>query len=61
VAAAFLVAAAASLTLPAGATRGLWLPLHLALAGAATTAIAAVMPFFAAAFAAAPPADAAQG
>jgi len=58
VAAAFLAAAAASLTLPAGTTRGLWLPLHLALAGAATTAIAAVMPFFAAAFAAAPPADA---
>ena len=55
---AFLAAAAASLTLPAATTRGLWLPLHLALAGAATTAIAAVMPFFAAAFAAAPPADA---
>lgn len=58
VSAAFLVAAAVSLTFPAGMTRGLWLPLHLALAGAATTAIAAVMPFFAAAFAAAPPADA---
>lgn len=37
--------------------RGIWLPLHLVLAGAASTAIAAVMPFFAAAFAAAPPAD----
>ena len=57
-AAGFLVAAAASLSLPATTTRGIWLPLHLALAGAATTAIAAVMPFFAAAFAAAPPADA---
>ena len=36
---------------------GAWLPLHLALAGAATTAIAGVMPFFSAAFAAAPPSD----
>lgn len=35
--------------------RGLWLPLHLALAGGASTAIAGVLPFFVAAFAAAPP------
>ena len=56
-AAAFLAVAAGSLALPTGVRRGLWLPLHLVLAGAATTAIAAVMPFFSAAFAAAPPAD----
>jgi nitrite reductase (NO-forming) len=54
----FLVAAVASLLLPEGVRRGGWLPTHLALAGAATTAIAGVMPFFAAAFAAAAPADA---
>ena len=57
-AAAFLAVAAGSLALPTWARRGLWLPLHLVLAGAATTAIAAVMPFFSAAFAAAPPANA---
>lgn len=34
---------------------GLWVPLHLALAGGASTAVAAVMPFFTAALAAAPP------
>ncbi|CAN5519573.1 hypothetical protein BH20CHL7_BH20CHL7_11150 [soil metagenome] len=34
---------------------GLWVPLHLALAGGASTAIAAVMPFFTAALAGAPP------
>jgi hypothetical protein len=44
--------------LPAAARHGLWLPLHLALVGAGSTAIVAVMPFFVAAFAAAPPADA---
>src|SRR5688572_5262051 len=43
--------------LPAAIRRGAWLPLHLALAGGASTAIAAVMPFFVAAFAAVPPAD----
>lgn len=53
----FLVAAFASLLLPAGARGGSWLPLHLALAGGAASAIAGVMPFFAAAFAAAPPSD----
>jgi hypothetical protein len=55
---AFLVAAVGAMFLPAGDRRGAWLPLHLALAGGATTAIAGVMPFFAAAFAAAPPSDA---
>ncbi len=55
---AFLAAAALSLLLPVADRRGAWLPLHLALAGGATTAIAGVMPFFAAAFAAAPPMDA---
>jgi hypothetical protein len=58
VAVAFLVAALASLTLPQTTRLGAWLPIHLALAGGATTAIAGVMPFFVAAFAAAPPSDA---
>ncbi len=53
----FLVAALGTALLPEVARRGVWLPLHLALAGGATTAIAGVMPFFTAAFAAAPPAD----
>lgn len=35
----------------------IWMPLHLVLAGAAATAIAGVLPFFAAALAAAPPSD----
>ena len=55
---AFLVASVVAMFLPVAVRRGAWLPLHLALAGAATTAIAGVMPFFAAAFAAAPPSDA---
>ena len=54
---AFLLAAVLALLLPAADRRGAWLPLHLALAGGATTAIAGVMPFFAAAFAAAAPSD----
>jgi nitrite reductase (NO-forming) len=54
----FLALAALSLALPPAARRGTWLPLHLALAGGATTAIAAAMPFFVAALAAAPPAPA---
>jgi hypothetical protein len=54
----FLVASLVAMFLPDTVRRGAWLPLHLALAGAATTAIAGVMPFFAAAFAAAPPSDA---
>jgi hypothetical protein len=57
IAVTFLVAAFASLLLPEAARNGLWLPVHLALAGSATTAIAGVMPFFVAAFAAAQPAD----
>lgn len=54
----FLITAAMALFLPTAARRGAWLPVHLVLAGGATTAIAGVMPFFAAAFAAAPPSDA---
>jgi nitrite reductase (NO-forming) len=57
IAVAFLVASLLTTLLPVGVRRGSWLPLHLALAGAATTAIAGVMPFFSAAFAAAPPTD----
>jgi nitrite reductase (NO-forming) len=56
IAAAFLAASLASFLLPTVERRGLWLPLHLALAGAATSAIAGVLPFFVAAFAAAQPA-----
>ena len=55
---AFLCAAAVATVLPVDAFSDDWLPLHLALAGAASTAIAGVMPFFSAAFAAAPPTDA---
>ncbi|MHB8459653.1 MAG: hypothetical protein ACYDAK_05550 [Candidatus Limnocylindrales bacterium] len=54
---AFLAGGAASVLVPPGARHGDWLPLHLVLAGGATTAIAAVAPFFSAASAAAPPAD----
>ena len=53
----FLAAAAAATLLPVQTRLGAWLPLHLALAGAATTAIAGVMPFFTAALGAAPPSD----
>lgn len=56
IAIAYLVLAMVSTLLPPDVRRGAWLPLHLALAGAATTAIAGVMPFFSAALAAAPPA-----
>lgn len=58
IAVAYLIAAAVAMLLPAADRVGSWLPLHLALAGAATTAIAGVMPFFVAAFAAAAPSDA---
>ncbi len=58
VAIGFLGAATIAMFLAPTDRRGAWLPLHLALAGGATTAIAGVMPFFAAAFAAAPPSDA---
>lgn len=56
IAAGLTALALASLALPEGVRRGAWLPLHLALAGAASTAIAAVLPFFTAALAVAPPA-----
>jgi len=56
VALGFLCAAAVSTLLPAATRVGAWLPLHLAMAGAASTAIAAVMPFFSAAIATAQPA-----
>lgn len=54
----YLVASAMAVFLDPAIRRGIWLPLHLALAGGASTAIAGVMPFFSAAFAAAPPTDA---
>jgi hypothetical protein len=56
----FLVlAAAVALGGPLGSgSAAPWLPLHLALAGGATTAIAGVMPFFVAALAAGHPANA---
>lgn len=57
VAAAFMLAALASLALPQDARRGIWLPLHLAFAGGASLAIAAVLPFFATTLAGAPPAS----
>lgn len=53
---AFLVAALASLGIPEAARLGTWLPLHLVLAGAVGTAIAAMVPFFLAALSVAPPA-----
>ena len=52
---AFLCAAAVTAFLPASLRLGTWLPLHLALAGGATTAIAGMMPFFSAAFATSQP------
>lgn len=58
IAVAYLVAALMSAALPPPAGSATWLALHLALAGAASTAIAGLVPFFSAAFAAAPPADA---
>ena len=50
----WLTAALASLALPASSRLGLWLPLHLALAGAVSVAISGAMTTFAAALAAAP-------
>lgn len=58
IAGGFVALAIASLLLPVAARQGVWLPLHLLLAGAATTAISGVMPFFSAAVANAPPAPA---
>ncbi len=51
----FLGLAAASILLPAAIRLGTWLPVHLVLAGAAATAIAAVLPFFTTALVVAPP------
>jgi nitrite reductase (NO-forming) len=50
----WLTAAALSLLLPEGDRLGLWLPLHLALAGAVSVAIAGAMQNFALALTAAP-------
>ena len=55
VAATLLAVALGSVLLPEASRRGLWLPLHLGLAGAAGTAVAAVLPFFTAALAVAAP------
>jgi nitrite reductase (NO-forming) len=52
----FLVAAVVSTALSPDVRRVAWLPLHLALAGAASVAIASVVPFFTSALSAAPPA-----
>lgn len=52
----FLAAGLATLALPPEARLGTWLPLHLVLAGGAGTAIASMLPFFAAALTVAPPA-----
>jgi nitrite reductase (NO-forming) len=46
IAGGFLAAALAALALPVPVRHGLWLPVHLGLAGAAGTAIASVLPFF---------------
>jgi nitrite reductase (NO-forming) len=57
VAAGFLAAALLGLAHLVVGRTGLWIPLHLALAGGASTAVAAVLPFFTAALAAAAPVD----
>ena len=54
----FLIGAVLVVVLPRIHGAGLWLPIHLALAGAASTAIAGVMPFFSAAIATSQPVDA---
>ena len=43
---ALLIAGALASLLPPDLRRGIWLPLHLGVAGASTVAIAAVLPFF---------------
>lgn len=55
----WLTAAAAVFLLPPGARLGWWLPLHLAMAGAVSTAISGAMQTFAAALTASPPPPAA--
>jgi hypothetical protein len=54
----YLCAALLAALLPASLRVGTWLPLHLAGAGAAATAIAGMMPFFSAAYATSQPVDA---
>ena len=49
VSAVFLGAAVATVILPEPTRHGLWLPVHLALAGGAGAAVAAALPFFVAA------------
>lgn len=53
--AGFLALALLASVLPTDVRRGAWLPLHLALPGAATVAIGSVLPFFLAALAATRP------
>jgi len=55
-AAVYVALAALSLFAPVSLSEGGWLPLHLALAGGAVTAIAGVMPFFSASVASVAPA-----
>lgn len=55
-AAGYVALAAFSLFAPVALRQGGWLPLHLVLAGGATTAIAGVMPFFSASVASVAPA-----
>ena len=55
ISAGFVGAAVAAMALPESVRRGLWLPVHFALAGAAGTAIASVLPFFITALSVAPP------
>lgn len=57
-AASFVGLAVLAVLIPAATRLGSWLPLHLLLAGAASTAIAGVMPFFSVAVSGAPPAHA---
>jgi nitrite reductase (NO-forming) len=52
---ALLAAGAIAALLPPDERRGIWLPLHLGLAGAASVAIAAMLPFFTASLAVARP------
>ena len=58
ISAAFLASAVVAMFLPPETRRGVWLPLHLALAGGATTAIAAALPFFTSSLLGAAPAPA---
>jgi len=55
ISAVYLALAVASIFLPLSVRRGAWLPIHLALPGAATVAIGSVLPFFIAALAATRP------